>query len=138
MAMPMYQPELLVTLAEAFYVERQEDDPYGWSGRSLDDGIRHHHKTPHGLGVPMAAWYFGPFFRLLNVRPVDTVAMINRMLDHAAAVRVRHLQSLGGGMTGDDHRPDSTWICPRERVGAWATHTSGLGTAVPPSVPTGA
>lgn len=36
----------------------------------------------------MAAWYFGPFFRLLNTRPNETVAMINRMLDHAAAVRV--------------------------------------------------
>lgn len=38
----------------------------------------------------MAAWYFGPFFRLLNIRPLETIALINRMLDHAAAVRVGH------------------------------------------------
>jgi hypothetical protein len=101
LAMSTHQPELLMTLTEAYYIERHEEDPYGWSSSALDDGIRHHQKTPHGLGVPMAAWYFGPFFRLLNVRPVETAAMINRMLDHAAAVRVGHLNSLDGGTTDD-------------------------------------
>jgi len=104
LAMSTHQPELLITLTEAFYIERHDDDTFGWSSSPLNDGIRQHHKTPHGLGVPMAAWYFGPFFRLLNVRPMQTVAMINRMLDHAAAVRVRQLRSLEGG-TIDDASP---------------------------------
>jgi hypothetical protein len=29
-----------------------------------------------------------PFFSLLNARPVETLALVNRMLDHAAAARV--------------------------------------------------
>jgi hypothetical protein len=88
LAMSTHQPELLIDLSEAFYIERHDpDDPYGWSHSPLDEGIRHHEKAG-GVGVPMAAWYFGPFFRLLNMRPNETVAMINRMLDHAAAVRV--------------------------------------------------
>jgi hypothetical protein len=88
MALATHQPELFIVLTEAFYIERHDpDDPYGWSRSPIGGGIRHHHKTG-GFGVPMAAWYFGPFFRLLNTRPVETVALINRMLDHAAAVRV--------------------------------------------------
>jgi hypothetical protein len=90
-AMSAHQPELLLALAEAYYIEEREVGPFGRS--SLDDGIRDHYKKA-GFGMPMAAFYFGPFFRLLNTRPVDTIAFINRMLDHAAATRVGQLGDL--------------------------------------------
>lgn len=84
LSLAMARPELLVELAETYYIERKDDDR--WSS-DLGDGIRHHR---HGLGPgpPFAAWYYGPFFRLLNVRPLETLAMINRMLEHAARDRV--------------------------------------------------
>jgi hypothetical protein len=46
----------------------------------------------------MAAWYYGPFFRLLNTRPVEALALVNRMLDYAATARV-------GGRRRWDARP---------------------------------
>lgn len=88
LSMSTHQPGLLIALTEAFYIEKREEDDDGWRG-PLEEGIRSHHRTG-GFGVPMAAWHYGPFFRLLNTRPVDTIAMINRMLDHAAAIRVRY------------------------------------------------
>ncbi len=94
LAMSTHQPGLLIDLAEAFYIIRRDEDPEGWSSGFFDDGIRHH-RPGRGIGVPMAAWYFGPFFRLLNVRLRETVALTNRMLDHAAAARVRQLGGLG-------------------------------------------
>lgn len=88
-AMSEHQPELLITLTEAYYIERREDEHgYAWRLDGPDFGIRHHHKVPIGFGAPGAAHYFGPFFRLLNSRPVETLGLINRMLDHAAAIRV--------------------------------------------------
>lgn len=91
LAMSEYQPQLLITLTESFYIERYDDDEFGWSYGGLEDGIRHHHKKG-GIGAPMAAWYYGPFFRLLNTHPVEALTLINRMLDHAAAVRVGRSQ----------------------------------------------
>jgi hypothetical protein len=90
LALSNHQPELLIALAEGFYILRppDDDDEYGWSSDFLDEGIRHHEKAGGGFGVPMVAWYYGPFFRLLNTRPFDALALVNRMLDHAAAARV--------------------------------------------------
>lgn len=89
LALSNHQPELLIALADGFYILRPRDDgdEYGGSLDFLGEGIRHHQKTG-GVGVPMAAWYYGPFFRLLNTRPVEALAFVNRMLDHAAAARV--------------------------------------------------
>ena len=60
----------------------------------LDDGIRDFkHGLGPGFGVPAAAWYYVPFFRLLNARPVETIHFINRIVDHAANFRVEKLST---------------------------------------------
>ncbi len=54
---------------------------------------------------PQAAWYYGPFFRLLNSAPVDAISFINRMLDHAARFRVKSLFGHGSEV-GTADEPD--------------------------------
>ncbi len=95
LALASIDPDLLLELTEAYYIEQPqpEDTELGWAGlrgRShLDDGIRDFgHGNKFGFGPPSAAWYFGPFFRLLNLRPLKTIAFINRMLNQAAFYRV--------------------------------------------------
>ena len=96
-AMSEHQPQLLITLTEAFYIKRYDGERFGWSYSGLDDGIRRHQRTG-GFTAPMAAWYYGPFFRLLNTRPIETLALINRMLDHAAVCPCRQASTLGNWM----------------------------------------
>jgi hypothetical protein len=80
------RPQLLLDLTEAYYIEHPDPNRHPWGGAEpLGQGIRHHRSS--GLGSPLAAWYHGPFFSLLNALPTATVAMINRMLDHAARFR---------------------------------------------------
>ena len=102
--MSEHQPQLLITLTEAFYIKRYHGERFSWSYSGLDDGIRRYQRTG-GFTAPMAAWYYGPFFRLLNTRPIETLALINRMLDHAAAVRVGKLQHLETGSQPDELPP---------------------------------
>jgi hypothetical protein len=88
LALSANNPELLLALTEAYYLERpRTDDPWWSDDSSLNFGIRWHTDTD-GFSTPMAAWYYGPFFRLLNTKPVETLQMIHRLLDHAAATRV--------------------------------------------------
>ena len=89
LAMSANQPDLLLELTEAYYVEEPREE-FGIS--AMDDGIRNH--AFGGMGSPMGSWYHGPFFRLLNVRPRETIELINRMLDHAARLRVAQLRDL--------------------------------------------
>ena len=84
-ALSRHDPELLITLAEAYYIDAPGDDD--WYGRAYGEGIREHAAT--GYGVPMAAWHYGPFFCLLRTEPLLAIALINRILDHAARFRVR-------------------------------------------------
>jgi biotin operon repressor len=87
-SMSQTRPKLLLDLAEAYYIELPDPDDH-WRGASLDDGIRDFkHGLGVGFGIPGAAWYYGPFFRLLNTIPREAIGFINRMLDHAARVRV--------------------------------------------------
>lgn len=90
LAMSSTRPELLIRLAEAYYIEapprRQRGSPFDdWY--HFREGIRGHGRG-RGIGAPLAAWYYGPFFRLLNVLPVEAMGLINRMLDRAAEVDV--------------------------------------------------
>jgi hypothetical protein len=89
-SMSQHRSQLLLDLAEAYYIELPDSRRTRWGGGRLrDNGIR---DFKHGLGLrgssSGAAWYYGPFFRLLNIRPVETIDFINRMLDHAARLRV--------------------------------------------------
>lgn len=87
-SMSQARPKLLVDLAEAYYIELPDPDDR-WGGTRLDDGIRDFKHGPGlGFGTPGAAWYYGPFFRLLNTTPREAISFINRMLNHAAKVRV--------------------------------------------------
>jgi hypothetical protein len=91
LALSASNPELLLALAEAYYVEKpRTDDPWWSDDSSLNFGVRWHTHTP-AIGVPMAGWYLGPFFRLLNTKPVESLQMIHRLLDHAAMTRVGRL-----------------------------------------------
>jgi len=94
LSMTQAQPKLLLDLAEAYYIELPDPRDRWGGGHALDDGIRDfkHGLTP-GFGAPQAAWYYGPFFRLLNTIPVETIDFINRMLDHAARFRVGKLST---------------------------------------------
>jgi len=96
LAMGANQPALLLELTEAYYVEEPRDK-FGIS--VMDDGVRNH--AFGGMGSPMASWYLGPFFGLLNVRLQETIALINRMLDHAAKVRVAQLGELDAELPTD-------------------------------------
>jgi hypothetical protein len=94
LSMSQARPHLLLDLAEAYYIERPDPRDRWGGGGMLDDGIRDFkHGLGPGFGVPAAAWYYGPFFRLLNTLPVETIGFINRMLDHAAKFRVQKLWS---------------------------------------------
>ena len=75
--------DLLFELTEAYYIEDPAASGIGW----LDTGIRRHKHTGH-IGVPFADWRFGPFWRLIPAAPDRALALINRMLDHAANWRV--------------------------------------------------
>jgi hypothetical protein len=88
-SMSQAHPELLLDLAEAYYIELPDPRDRWVGGHTLDDGIRDFKHGPGlGFGVPAAAWYYGPFFRMLITRPIETIGFINRTLNHAAKFRV--------------------------------------------------
>lgn len=82
-ALATYRRGFLADLTQAYYVDDEADgvDLY-------DDGIRHHHARSFGV-TPLAAWYRGPFMPLFQSDFRGGVAVLNRMLNHAALVRVR-------------------------------------------------
>lgn len=104
LSMSQSHPQLLLDLAEAYYIELPDPHDRWGGGHTLDDGIRDFkHGLGPGFGVPAAAWYYGPFFRLLNTRPVETIGFINRMLGHAAKFRVEKLSTY----RSDSEAPES-------------------------------
>jgi DNA-binding transcriptional ArsR family regulator len=92
----------LAELTEAYYIDEEEDG----SGFH-EDGIRRH--DSHAFGVtPLAAWYRGPFMVLFQTDFRSGVAVLNRMLNHAALVRTRTLASLDHqGALVDDSELDA-------------------------------
>ena len=84
-ALAGYRRGFLAHLTEAYYLVDEAD------GSDLfDDGIRSHHARSVGL-VPGAAWYRGPFMPLFQADFRNGVAVLNRLLNHAALIRVRSL-----------------------------------------------
>jgi hypothetical protein len=115
-SMSQAQPKLLLDLAEAYYIELPDPDDH-WGGHLLDDGIRDFkHGLGLGFGAPGAAWYYGPFFRLLNTIPGDAIAFINRMLDHAARFRVDKASGAGSGSPDPDELDGVTLEIPKAGV----------------------
>ncbi|MEU1595140.1 serine protease [Streptomyces sp. NPDC005708] len=97
-SMSRTRPELLLSLTEAYYIKkpRTGGDPWYSQSDPLDEGVRGHTRRSGSFG-PMARWDFGPFFPLLAVKPTETLQMIHRLLDHAAATRVGRLASRSTG-----------------------------------------
>ncbi|WP_131770525.1 winged helix-turn-helix domain-containing protein [Candidatus Protofrankia californiensis] len=96
-ALATYRRGFLAELTEAYYLD--ED------GTGVHDyGIRDHHSRGFSLREPLAAWYRGPFMPLFQSDFHNGVAVLNRMLNHAALTRARVLaghDSYRG--TVDDH-----------------------------------
>jgi predicted DNA binding CopG/RHH family protein len=88
-ALAGYGRGLLAELTEAYYIDEEEDQ---FGSGLLDDGVRHHRgRLPV---APLAAWYRGPFMALLQNDFRGAIAVLNRLLNHGARERVRHLASL--------------------------------------------
>jgi len=105
-ALALYGRGLLGDLTEAYYLDEDEDG----SGFH-EDGVRDHGFL--GLGIPMNAYYRGPFMALFESDFRRGVGMLNRLLNHAARARVRTLAGIG-----------SPWGMPPE--GAEAEYTVEL------------
>ena len=88
-ALANYRRGLLVRLTEAYYVDEESG-----GSRFDDDGIRRHRARSFGI-VPQFAYFRGPFIPLLQTDFRNGVAVINRLLNHAARARVRTLSRLG-------------------------------------------
>lgn len=89
LALAACQRGFLAELTEAYYLDEEEDG----SGFH-EDGIRRHHSRSFGV-TPLAAWNRGPFMVLFQADFRNGVAVLNRMLNHAALVRARTLAGLG-------------------------------------------
>lgn len=122
-ALAAYQPGLLATLAASYYL-MGPPEYLGMLG--YREGIRSHHAV-----TPMAAWSYGPFFRLLCVRPADVLALINLLLDHAATIRVGTIPPPGAETPGLDLDLPGVGVrrCAGDR-GTWRWY--GGGTNAPP------
>ena len=87
-ALASYRRGLLAELTEAYYLDDEAD------GSGLFDyGVRSHHARSFSLLTP-AAWYRGPFMPLFETDFRNGVAVLNRLLNHAACIRVRALARL--------------------------------------------
>lgn len=87
-ALASRQGGFLAAMTEAYYL----DDEGGMWGFH-EDGIRDH--DYHGLGRPLAAWYYGPFISLFQSDFRGGVRVLNRLLNHAALARARTLAGIG-------------------------------------------
>ena len=88
-ALSQYRRGLLAELTEAYYL-----DDEGSHSHFDADGIRRHDPRYSGSMGPLAAWYLGPFSVLFQTDPRGGIAVLNRLLNHAALVRARTLARL--------------------------------------------
>ena len=77
-----YRIDLLIQLTEAYYLDDEAD-----VHSTFDDGIREHRNRLSGLYSP----YYGPFMTLFRTDFRGGVAVLNRLLNHAARFRVSKL-----------------------------------------------
>ena len=79
-----YRRGLLADLTQAYYLD---DGPHSHS--ALDYGIRSHRARRRSFNSPLAAWHLGPFAALFQSDFINGVAVLNRLLNHAALHRAR-------------------------------------------------
>ena len=85
-ALATYRRGLLAELTEAFYLDDRTS-----TIDLLDYGIRSHRRRRAGLLEPLASWSYGPFMALFQSDFRHGVAVLNRLLNHAALVRAHSL-----------------------------------------------
>ncbi|KAB8166446.1 hypothetical protein FH609_002575 [Streptomyces sp. 3MP-14] len=85
-ALAAYKRGFLADMVLAYYLDEEDDGSYG-HGR--DEGVRDHKWV--GPAMPLAAWCRGPFMVLFQTDFRNGVSVLNRILNHAATVRVRIL-----------------------------------------------
>ena len=82
----------LAELTEAYYLDDEVDVP---GLGLLEDGVRRH--RGQSINVPQAAWYRGPFMPLFQSDFRNGVRVLNRLLNHAARVRISDLTPVDQG-----------------------------------------
>ena len=87
-ALACYQRGLLADLTEAYYLDEDAD-----GSSTYDDGIRRHQYRGHDVFTGFA-WYLGPFNSLFRTDFRNGVAVLNRLLNHAASIRQNTLARL--------------------------------------------
>ena len=81
-ALAQHDPDLLVRLAAAYYID---DAPYG---RRHNDGVRDHDRRWSPRLPRRSAHYLGPFAPIFAALPLArSAAFLNELLNHAARVR---------------------------------------------------
>lgn len=88
-AVTQYGRGLLARLTEAYYLD-DEADGSGFN----DEGVRDHRRQSISEIFTHSAWYRGPFMILFQTDFRHGVTVLNRLLNHAARVRVRALTRL--------------------------------------------
>lgn len=102
-AISQYRRGLLAELTEAYYFD-DEGNGYQFD----DDGIRGHDPRYGSIWQALSAWHRGPFAVLFQTDPRGGVAVLNRLLNHAALARARNLarlDSVRGGLPDLDLAP---------------------------------
>jgi hypothetical protein len=94
---------LLIELIEAYYIDDQVSDGYRRIG---DKGIRRHHAR--GLLMQRSAAHLGPFLALFRSDLRAGVGCLNRLLNHAARVRMQALRRLSGTQVPEPEDRDVT------------------------------
>ena len=87
-ALANYRRGLLARLSEAYYLDEEAE-----GSDIFDYGIRHHRARGFGIS-PLASWYRGPFLPLFQTDFHNGVALLNRLLNHAALIRARSLAGI--------------------------------------------
>jgi hypothetical protein len=88
-ALAGYRRGFLADMVLGYYLDEEED---GSRGDDHDEGVREH--QGFSIGMPLAAWYRGPFMPLFQTDFRNGVSVLNRILNHAATVRARILTGL--------------------------------------------
>lgn len=127
-----YDVELLADLTLAYYIDERDDDDggLGWYGGLADDGIRNHRFS----GGSMYHYFMGPFLALVRRDYPRGVAVLNRILDHAARCRDQILSRYERPGDERDEKATVLSICgePRKFFGDPQTWLWYRGTGVGP------